>query len=87
MKNRGIKLAKKALQTKPRRFSVIWMLPNFLTICALIFGLQAMYMRTSSCCSARNLAAFGWSPSLGGSTTIVAGDVQVSVGKIFSTAP
>ena len=43
MKNRGIKLAKKALQTRPRRFSVIWMLPNFLTICALIFGLQAMY--------------------------------------------
>ena len=43
MKNRGIKLAKKALQNRPRRFSVIWMLPNFLTICALIFGLQAMY--------------------------------------------
>ena len=29
MKNRGIKLAKKALQNRPRRFSVIWMLPNF----------------------------------------------------------
>ena len=43
MKNRGIKLAKKALQNRQRRFSVIWMLPNFLTICALIFGLQAMY--------------------------------------------
>ena len=43
MKSRGIKLAKKALQSRPRRFSVIWMLPNFLTICALIFGLQAMY--------------------------------------------
>ena len=43
MKNKGIKLAKKALQNRPRRFSVIWMLPNFLTICALIFGLQAMY--------------------------------------------
>ena len=43
MKNRGIKLAKKAFQSRPRRFSVIWMLPNFLTICALIFGLQAMY--------------------------------------------
>ena len=39
MKNRGIKFAKKALQNRPRRFSVIWMLPNFLTICALIFGL------------------------------------------------
>ena len=43
MKNKGIKLAKKAFQVRPRRFSVIWMLPNFLTICALIFGLQAMY--------------------------------------------
>ena len=43
MNNRGIKLAKKALQSRPRRFSVVWMLPNFLTICALIFGLQAMY--------------------------------------------
>ena len=43
MKNKGIKLAKKAFQSRPRRFSVIWMLPNFLTICALIFGLQAMY--------------------------------------------
>ena len=43
MKNKGIKLAKKALQARPRRFSVVWMLPNFLTICALIFGLQAMY--------------------------------------------
>ena len=43
MKNRGIKLAKKAFQSRPRRFSVVWMLPNFLTICALIFGLQAMY--------------------------------------------
>ena len=43
MKNRSIKFAEKALQTRPRRFSVIWMLPNFLTICALIFGLQAMY--------------------------------------------
>ncbi|MDC3072229.1 phosphatidylcholine/phosphatidylserine synthase [bacterium] len=43
MKGKGIKLAKKAFQSRPRRFSVIWMLPNFLTICALIFGLQAMY--------------------------------------------
>ena len=43
MKNKGIKLAKKAFHVRPRRFSVIWMLPNFLTICALIFGLQAMY--------------------------------------------
>ena len=43
MKNKGIKIAKKAFQSRPRRFSVIWMLPNFLTICALIFGLQAMY--------------------------------------------
>ena len=43
MKNKGMKFAKKALQSRPRRFSVIWMLPNFLTICALIFGLQAMY--------------------------------------------
>ena len=43
MKNKGIKLAKKAFQVRPRRFSVMWMLPNFLTICALIFGLQAMY--------------------------------------------
>ena len=43
MKNRGIKLAKKAFQSKQKRFSVVWMLPNFLTICALIFGLQAMY--------------------------------------------
>ena len=43
MKNRGVKLAKKAFQLRPKRFSVVWMLPNFLTICALIFGLQAMY--------------------------------------------
>ena len=43
MKSKGIKLAKKAFQSRPRRFSVVWMLPNFLTICALIFGLQAMY--------------------------------------------
>ena len=43
MRSRGFKLAKKALQSRPRRFSVVWMLPNFLTICALIFGLQAMY--------------------------------------------
>ena len=40
---KGLKLAKKAFSKKPRRFSVMWMLPNFLTICALIFGLQAMY--------------------------------------------
>ena len=43
MKSKSIKLAKKAFQSRPRRFSVVWMLPNFLTICALIFGLQAMY--------------------------------------------
>ena len=43
MSNKGIKFAKKAFQSKPRRFSVVWMLPHFLTICALIFGLQAMY--------------------------------------------
>ena len=43
MKSKGIKFAKKAFQSRPRRFSVVWMLPNFLTICALIFGLQAMY--------------------------------------------
>ena len=43
MKNRGIKIAKKAFESRPKRFSVVWMLPNFLTICALIFGLQAMY--------------------------------------------
>ena len=43
MANRGIKFAKKTFQTRPRRFSVVWMLPNFLTVCALIFGLQAMY--------------------------------------------
>jgi len=43
MSNKGIKFAKKAFQSRPRRFSVVWMLPHFLTICALIFGLQAMY--------------------------------------------
>ena len=43
MKSKGVKFTKKAFQSRPRRFSVIWMLPNFLTICALIFGLQAMY--------------------------------------------
>ena len=43
MDNKGIKFAKKAFQSRPRRFSVVWMLPHFLTICALIFGLQAMY--------------------------------------------
>ena len=43
MKIKGLKLAKKAFTERPRRFSVMWMLPNFLTICALIFGLQAMY--------------------------------------------
>ena len=43
MTNKGMKFAKKAFQSRPRRFSVVWMLPHFLTICALIFGLQAMY--------------------------------------------
>ena len=43
MKIKGLKLAKKAFINKPRRFSVMWMLPNFLTICALIFGLQAFH--------------------------------------------
>ena len=43
MTNKGIKFAKKAFQSRPRRFSVVWMLPHFLTVCALIFGLQAMY--------------------------------------------
>ena len=43
MKSKGVKLIKKDFQSRPRRFSVVWMLPNFLTICALIFGLQAMY--------------------------------------------
>jgi CDP-diacylglycerol--serine O-phosphatidyltransferase len=43
MNNKGIKFAKKAFQSRPRRFSVVWMLPHFLTVCALIFGLQAMY--------------------------------------------
>ena len=43
MSNKGIKLAKKAFESRPKRFSVVWMLPHFLTICALIFGLQAMY--------------------------------------------
>ena len=43
MSSKGIKFAKKAFQSRPRRFSVVWMLPHFLTICALIFGLQAMY--------------------------------------------
>ena len=43
MNNKGLNLAKKAFQSRPRRFSILWMLPNFLTVCALIFGLQAMY--------------------------------------------
>ena len=43
MTNKGMKFAKKAFQSRPRRFSVVWMLPHFLTVCALIFGLQAMY--------------------------------------------
>ena len=43
MNMKGLKLAKRAFSKKPTRFSVMWMLPNFLTICALIFGLQAMY--------------------------------------------
>ena len=43
MKSKGVKFTKKAFQLRPKRFSVVWMLPNFLTICALIFGLQAMY--------------------------------------------
>lgn len=43
MRIKGLKLAKKAFINKPRRFSVMWMLPNFLTICALIFGLHAFY--------------------------------------------
>ena len=28
MKSKGIKLAKKAFQSRPRRFSVVWMLPK-----------------------------------------------------------
>ncbi len=43
MNLKGLKLASKAFTNKPKRFSVMWMLPNFLTICALIFGLQAIY--------------------------------------------
>ena len=43
MKIRGLKLAKKAFAVRPRRYSLKWILPNFLTICALIFGLQAFY--------------------------------------------
>ena len=48
MKIKGIKLAKSAFSNKPKRFSVMWMLPNVLTICALIFGLQAMYNALSN---------------------------------------
>ena len=43
MKIKNIKFSKIPFSKKPRRFSVMWMLPNFLTICALIFGLQALY--------------------------------------------
>ena len=43
MKIRGIKLARKAFSDRPKKFSITWLLPNFLTICALIFGLQAFY--------------------------------------------
>ena len=43
MKIKGLKLAKKAFAVRPRRYSIKWMLPNFLTICALIFGMQAIY--------------------------------------------
>ena len=43
MKIKGLNIAKKAFSVRPRRFSVMWMLPNFLTICALIFGLQAIF--------------------------------------------
>ena len=48
MKIKGIKLAKSAFSNKPKRFSVMWMLPNVLTICALIFGLQALYNALSN---------------------------------------
>ena len=43
MKIKGIKLARKAFSDRPKKFSITWLLPNFLTICALIFGLQAFY--------------------------------------------
>ena len=43
MKIKGIKLGKKSFSDKPKKFSITWLLPNFLTICALIFGLQAFY--------------------------------------------
>ena len=43
MKFKGIKLARKAFSDRPTKFSITWLLPNFLTICALIFGLQAFY--------------------------------------------
>jgi len=43
MKIKGIKLAKRAFSDKPKKFSITWLLPNFITICALIFGLQAFY--------------------------------------------
>ena len=35
MKIKGLKLAKKAFAVRPRRYSIKWLLPNFLTICAL----------------------------------------------------
>ena len=43
MKITKLKLAKNTFIKKPRRFSIVWMLPNFLTTCSLIFGLQALY--------------------------------------------
>ena len=36
-------MLKKLSNQGQERFSVVWMLPHFLTVCALIFGLQAMY--------------------------------------------
>ena len=47
MKIKGLKLAKKAFAVRPRRYSIKWLLPNFLTICALIFGMQAIYQAFS----------------------------------------